>query len=184
MADTSDQALIDRTRAGSTAAFDALMCRYQELVYRISFGYTGNQDDSLDVTQNVFIKVYQRLDSFKGSGSFKGWLLRIARNESIDWIRHCARDRQSEELTNSNTPSYDPAQEVEMYRSENRDKLIGAMGKLSPKQRDAVVLRYFQNMSIREISTILGCSEGTTKSILFRSIQRLRNLTVPQWSES
>jgi RNA polymerase sigma-70 factor (ECF subfamily) len=180
----SDLALIEETRAGSSAAFDMLMSRYERLVYKVSYGYTGNQEDSLDVTQNVFIKVYQKLDSFRGTGSFKSWLLRITRNEGIDWTRRHAREKDQEELVPERGPTYEASQLSDVARREHREELMKSVSSLNPKQREAVVLRYFEGMSIREISSVLGCSEGTTKSHLFRGINKLRDLMVPEWSES
>ena len=184
MVEHSDLALIEETRAGSNAAFDMLMGRYERLVYKVSYGYTGNQEDSLDITQNVFIKVYQKLDSFRGTGSFKSWLLRITRNEGVDWTRRHAKDKDQEELIPAKHPTYKARQVDDVARREHREVLMKSVAGLNPRQREAVVLRYFEGMSIREISTVLGCSEGTTKSHLFRGINKLRDMMIPQWSES
>lgn len=178
----SDLALIEETRAGSSAAFDVLMSRYERLVYKVSYGYTGNQEDSLDVTQDVFIKAYQKIDSFRATGSFKAWLLRIARNEGVDWTRRHARERNLEELVPEKHPAIDAPQVSDVTRREHREQLMRSVSNLNPSQRQAVVLRYFEGMSIREISSVLGCSEGTTKSHLFRGISKLRDMVVPQWS--
>ena len=83
----SDEALVDEIRARSQLAFGLLIKRYQRLVYRIGFHHVRNSEAALDVTQNVFLKAHQKLDSLKGSGAFKSWLLRIAHNESVSWLR-------------------------------------------------------------------------------------------------
>jgi RNA polymerase sigma-70 factor (ECF subfamily) len=184
MLEQSDLDLIEETRAGSSAAFDELMGRYERLVYKVCYGYTGNQEDSLDVTQNVFIKAYQKLDSFRATGSFKSWLLRITRNEGIDWTRRHAKDKNQEEFIPERGPSCEAPQLSEVARREHREELMRSVSCLNPKQREAVVLRYFEGMSIKEISSVLGCSEGTTKSHLFRGINKLRDIVEPQWSES
>lgn len=184
MVEQSDLGLIEETRAGSSAAFDMLMSRYQRLVYKVSYGYTGNQEDALDITQNVFIKVYQRLDSFRATGSFKSWVLRIARNEGVDWNRRHARYKDQDELVPARHPHYEAGQIDDVARTENRAELLKSMAYLNPKQREAVMLRYFEGLSIQEISSVLGCSDGTTKSHLFRGVNKLRKLITPQWSES
>lgn len=180
----SDQALIEEIRAGSTVAFEKLMNRYERLVYRISYVSAGNQEDALDITQNVFLKVYEKLESFRGVGSFKAWLMRITHNENIDWARSHARFRRHDELTDENSPSHEPGQESELAQSETRRRLMDEMVHLNPRQRDAVTLRYFGRMSIAEISVVLDCTEGTTKSLLFRSLEKLRGRMVHQGSES
>jgi RNA polymerase sigma-70 factor (ECF subfamily) len=180
----SDLELIEEIRAGSTVAFDVLMTRYERLVYKVSFGYTADQEDSLDVTQDVFFKVYRKLDSFSAKGSFKAWLLRIAHNECIDWLRRHSKDRFREELTEATLPTDAIARRSDQAAVDQRRHIASALAHLSPKQRQAIIMRYFQSLSIREISSVLGCSEGTAKSLLFRSIRILRDRTVPQWSRS
>jgi RNA polymerase sigma-70 factor (ECF subfamily) len=180
----TDQALIEETRAGSAAAFEELMSRYERLVYKIGYGYTGDQEESLDVTQNVFLKVYERLGSYRGTGPFKAWLLRIAHNEGIDWVRRHARFRDREELVAGNVPSYEAGQESELVQSESRRGLLNELRHLNPRQRQAVMLRYFEKMSLREISLILNCTEGTARSLLFRGLERLRGRMIPRWSKS
>jgi RNA polymerase sigma-70 factor (ECF subfamily) len=180
----SDLELIEEVRAGSTVAFDALMNRYERLVYKVSFGYTGDQEESLDVTQDVFLKVYRKLDKFNGKGSFKAWLMRISHNECIDWVRRHSRDRNREELTETTLPPGGGEGRSDLTAVDQRRYIMSALTHLSPKQRQAIVMRYFQSLSIREISSVLGCSEGTAKSLLFRSIRILRDRMVPQWSQS
>jgi RNA polymerase sigma-70 factor (ECF subfamily) len=180
----SDQVLIEEIRAGSTGAFEKLMKRYERLVYGISYVYTGDQEDSLDITQNVFLKVYEKLESFRSVGTFKAWLMRITHNENIDWTRSHARYRKHDELTAENAPSYEAGQESELARTESRRRLMSEMLHLNSRQREAVMLRYFGRMSIREISSMLNCTEGTTKSLLFRSLEKLRGRMVHQGSES
>ena len=184
MAEENEWALIVDTRAGSAAAFEDLMKRYQGLVYRTCFGYTRNRDDALDVTQEVFVKVYERIASFRGSGSFRGWLLRITHNESLNWIRGRARHGEHDRLSAANAPELEAPQEADVSRRESRDLIDAALLHLNPKQRKALTLRYFERMSISEIASLLECTEGTTRNILFRSLQKLRDRMVPYWRET
>jgi RNA polymerase sigma-70 factor (ECF subfamily) len=184
MAEENERALIAEIRAGSAGAFEDLMKQYQGQVYRTCFGYTRNRDDALDVTQEVFVKVYERIDSFSGSGSFKGWLLRITHNQSLNWIRARARHGEHDRLSEANAPGMEAGQEVDLSRQENRDLIEAAMLHLNPKQRKALTLRYFERMSISEIASLLECTEGTARNILFRSMQKLRDRMVPHWRET
>jgi len=184
MAEQSERALIVEVRAGSVAAFEDLMKSYEGLVYRTCFGYTRNRDDALDVTQEVFVRVYERIASFRDSGSFKGWLLCIAHNESLNWIRRRARHGEHDELTAANSPDIEARQESDLSQQESRDLIATALLHLNPRQRKALTLRYFERMSISEISSLLECTEGTAKNIIFRSLRKLRDQLVPHWRET
>ncbi len=184
MAEQSERALIVEVRARSVTAFEDLMKSYEGLVYRTCFGYTRNRDYALDVTQEVFVKVYEKIASFRGSGSFKGWLLRITHNESLNWIRSRARHGEHDELTTANSPDLEARQENDLSQQESRDLIGTALLHLNPRQRKALTLRYFERMSISKISSLLECSEGTTKNILFRSLRKLRDQLVPHWRET
>ena len=83
MKNFSDNDLVTEIRNGSQVAFGVLMKRYERLVYRVGFSYAWQPDSAMDISQTVFLKVYQKLDMFKGSGPFKAWLMRIAHNESV-----------------------------------------------------------------------------------------------------
>ncbi len=184
MAEPSERALIEEIREGSAAAFEDLMKTYEALVYRASFYYTGNRDDALDVTQEVFVKAYRRIESFTGSGSFKAWLLRITHNESLNWIRGRARHGEHEELTAVNSTDMAPVQEAEMVSRQSRERLVEAISRLNPKQQKAIALRYFERMPVSEIAANLGCTEGHARNILFRGLRRLRDELPVNWRES
>lgn len=170
----TDQVLVEEILSGSRVAFDELMQRYERLVYRISFSYTRDREDAMDVTQDVFLKVYAKLSTYRGSGAFRTWLLRIAHRENINWLRRHRKYRDHVELTRETAPSRPATQESDTLRRERRSQLLSAMRELNPKQHLAVTLRYYEQVPIREIAAVLKCSEGTAKSILFRSLQKLR----------
>ena len=171
----SDETLIEEIRAGSQAAFGLLMERYQRLVFRIACAYSSRNEDALDISQDVFLKAYHKLDSFERKGPFKAWLLRIAHNESVNWTRKHRYHRDVDELTPDNAPRLRPVQEDELVRREYQELLRGEMDNLNDRQRQAVTLRYFEDMPLSEIASVLECSEGVVKSILFRSLEKLRN---------
>lgn len=184
MAEQNERALIAAVSAGSMGAFEELMKHYECLVYRTCLRYTGNREDAMDVTQEVFVKVFERIASFRGSGSFKGWLLRITHNESLNWIRSRTRHGEHDQLTVANSPELEARQESDLFQKENRDLIAAALLRLNPKQRQALTLRYFERMSISEISSLLGCTRGTTKNILFRSLRKLRDQLAVDWGRS
>ena len=165
--------LIQEVQNGSLEAFDQLMQNYQPLVYRMAYSFAKNTDSAMDISQNVFLKVYQNIDRFRGDSQLKTWISRIAFNESQNWIKKHKRHLPIDEIE---SPSDPPQQEGELMTKENRIQLLRCLYDLNTKHRIAVVLRYFENYSIREIAATLNCSEGVVKNMLFRSLQKLKGM--------
>jgi RNA polymerase sigma-70 factor (ECF subfamily) len=181
MGHLADQELIRETLAGSGAAYELLMRRYERLVYRVSYGYVHDRDDALDVTQDVFVRAYERLDSFRGAGSFKGWLMVLTHRVNLNWRRTNRRDADREELTTANAPAVGARQEQDLLRREEAELVLRELEVLNPRQVLAVTLRYFERMPVKEIAEVLDCSVASTKNILFRSLERLRRNLAPYW---
>ncbi len=171
----NDLDLIDEINAGSQAAFDQLMRRYEHLVYRIAYSYTRNEESALDITQNVFIKVHRKLHLFGGRSSFSTWLSKVAQNESLSWLSSQKRHTGHVELDTITGPSEQPVQESALVKSERTRDLLVEIHRLNPKQRQAVLLRYFESMPVRDIGEVLECSEGQVKNLLFRGLKKLRS---------
>jgi len=173
--ETVDQMLIEKTLAGSLECYDVLMQRYQKDVLAVARGYTRSVDDALDVCQNVFLKAYRKLDTFAGRSSFKTWLGTIANREGLNWVRTRSRKARANvvDLEAVNLPSGGD-QEAELLETERRQKVVDSLQVLNQRSRVAVILRYFRDMPICEISAVLGCSEGVTRNLLFRSVRKLR----------
>jgi RNA polymerase sigma-70 factor (ECF subfamily) len=173
--DFSDQALVEEIRAGSSIAFASLMRRYERLVHRIAYGFVGDRDEALEIVQETFLKVHARLHDWRGEGEIRNWIARIAAHESMN--RNRARRRHpTTGLEEDQLVPLEPPQETALHDREARGALHRSLSSLSPRQRMAVVLRYFQEMSTREIAAVLECSEGTARNILFRSLGRLRSV--------
>lgn len=170
----TDEALVDEIRSGSRVSFVELMKRHERTVYRISFSYTHDSEDAMDVLQNVFLKVHEKLGTYRGKGAFKAWLLRIAHRENLNWVRDQGKHRGHEELGPANAPVARAEQEERVLEAERRCEILEGLADLNPRQRLAVALRYYDQMPIREIAQVLECNEGVAKNILFRSIQKLR----------
>ena len=170
----SDSELIEEIKNGSIEYFDHLMKRYEQQVYRVAFSFIKNQDQSLDVVQNIFIKTYQNLKRFRGECQFKTWLIRIAINESHNWMKSNKDMLSVEDI--GTIPDKTGDQESEFMDKENTTLLLQGLKNLNKKYRTAVSLRYFEEYSIKEIADILDCSEGVVKNILFRSLQKLKKI--------
>ena len=170
----SDEELVGEIRSGSSVAFERLMRRYERLVYRVAYGFTGDGDSAMDVTQETFLKVHGRLRSWRGEGALKNWIARIAANEAMNWKRS-TRHHSTCELDEDLFLQPDPLQEEALEAREAHQSLHRSLSSLNPRHRLAVVLRYFEGMSTREISAAIECSEGTARNILFRSLRKLRS---------
>jgi len=172
--DFSDQQLVDEIRAGSSVAFSRLIERYGRLVHRVAFGFTGDGESAMDVAQETFLKVHAGLDRWRGEGELKNWIARIAANEALN-RRRTEQRHPTCELDESVFLRSDPTQEDDYRAGESHQALYRSLKSLKPRPRLAVVLRYFQGMSTREISAVLECSDGTARNILFRSLRKLRS---------
>ena len=128
----------------------------------------------MDVTQETFLKVHARLASWRGEGDLRNWIARIAANEAMNQRRsgrwHVATLFEEDLFLVPDLP-----QETELRQDETHRALHRALCSLNPRQRLAVILRYFEGMSTRQISATLECSEGNARNILFRSLRKLRS---------
>jgi RNA polymerase sigma-70 factor (ECF subfamily) len=171
----SDHELIRQVLGGSLESYDQLMERYQRLVFKVAYGFGRNRHNSMDITQNVFLKAYENLASFKGKGSFKAWIAKITYHEGINWAKKNHPYEQSatfDEILMNQSDGI--TQEDEILAREHKAQLLQSLFSLNTRYRLAVVLRYFNEMPIKEISGVLKCSEGVVKSMLHRSLRQLK----------
>jgi RNA polymerase sigma-70 factor (ECF subfamily) len=169
-----DSRLITEAVGGSPIAFELLMRRYERLVYKVAYFQTGEHYDSMDVTQNVFIKAFKSLKSLSSPRAFRPWLVRIAVNEALNWKRSQKQDVFSSSEFSESEFSNEASQEDLVRISENRKLIIESLANLNPKQKVAITLRYFEGCSIEEIASVLDCSKGVAKNVLFRGMKRLK----------
>lgn len=179
-----DQILIKETLNGNLDSYDELMHRYQNLVYRIVYPFGKNKDNAMDIAQNTFLKIYQNLRSYESRSSFKTWLSRIAYHEGINWERKMKKSYLNESIKPDHHFSTNaPSSEDELLAREFRGTLLRSLFALNTKYRLAVVLRYYQNMPIKEIAAVIQCSEANVKNMLYRSLQRLKKILAEEKRE-
>jgi RNA polymerase sigma-70 factor (ECF subfamily) len=173
--ETTDRELISKTLNGELKSYDQLMQRYEKLVYKVAYSFGSNQQNTMDITQNTFLRAYENLASYQDKGSFQAWIVKITYNEGINWTKKNKKYEQFQMIDNDQPRHIsDISQEDELLAKENKAQLLKSLFTLSTKYRLAVVLRYFNDMPLKEIAKVLNCSEGVVKNILFRSLQRLR----------
>lgn len=187
---TSDESLPEDTRDafaaanGDKMAFERLVRKYEKFVCTTVFAVVRNREDSFDVSQEVFLKLYHSIGSFKGDSSFSSWLYRIAKNCALDHLRRQKRhhifslDTEDEDgnrfiLQLPDTSSAgDP--EHRLLQSERKDMLYQALGELGDEHREILFLRDIEGLTYDQIGERLQLESGTVKSRLFRAREALR----------
>jgi len=176
--------LIARLSDGDESAYEALIARFEHPIFNLVSRLTNDPGDAPDVVQEVFLKVFRNVHSFRGQSSLKTWIYRIAVNESRNHRRWFGRHRSQEialEPTPGETHSYldwlpDPARSpMELAMDHERETLIeAALAEINPHYRAALVLRELEGLSYDEIAEILETSLGTVKSRILRGREALR----------
>jgi RNA polymerase sigma-70 factor (ECF subfamily) len=169
-----DAELLQRCISGENSAWEGLLRVYTRKIYNLCYRFTGRAEEAEDLTQEVFIKVFQTLRSFDAAqGSFSTWLHRVARNHLVDHYRRTKKDRVTgsieddlETIQEKPSPGAGPVGHLEAR--ERKEHLQRGLDRLSPDLREAVVLRDLHDLDYLEISQVLGVPEGTVKSRINR----------------
>jgi RNA polymerase sigma-70 factor, ECF subfamily len=169
-----DLQLVKRCLTGEDSAWEQLLREHNRKIYSLCYRFTGRTGEAEDLTQEVFIKVFQTLASYDATqGSFSTWLNRVARNHLVDHYRRTRKDRVTSSLEDETAGIEDKpsGQEQPMARLEARERrklLQTALDRLSPDMREAVILRDFQDLDYDEIAQVLRVPQGTVKSRINR----------------
>ena len=165
-----------RCQEGDLAGLGVLFELHRLAVLRTAYGIVGSSHFAEDVTQQVFVELFTAIRRFDTDRPFAPWLYRIVVNISLKELRR--RDRRSLPLEEAaaDLPSLDPLPDLVAEESEIRSSIWAAIQALSPKQRAAVVLRYYHGFSEAEMAVALGCRRGTVKSRLHSALRRLELL--------
>jgi len=182
----ADGELVRTAVSGREAAFEELVRRYQRPIASYVYRMVGDYDAALDLTQEVFIKVYNSLSRYRSEFKFSTWIYKIAHNTAIDHLRrHTVRDQimtadgdgpRSEIAIESRRLT--PEQESE--REERRSEIESVVQSLPAAYRELIVLRHSHDLSYDEIAEVTGLPLGTVKNRLFRAREAMRDLLVPR----
>jgi len=175
----ADRALVDAAAAGSREAFDELVRRYQTAILNLARVMTGGSGDAEDLAQDVFVRAWRGLASFRGDSSFQTWLYRVAinviqshRGRASRWRRLFVAGPASDDLDDPIESAADP-EDLER-RVLDRDAIDRALAALPDDLRLAVTLRDVQGLDYRAIADVTGTPMGTVESRIFRARQRLK----------
>ena len=180
----SDADLVNHAVSGGEAGFEELVRRYQRPIVSYVYRMLNDYEASLDVTQEVFIKVYNSLDRYSCDYKFSTWLYRIAHNAAIDHMRRNSVTPQSLETESAEgtyqlqIESPNPTPEQDRERSEWRTQIDAVVKCLPAVYRDLILLRHSQDMSYDEIAEVTGLPLGTVKNRLFRAREMMREIFV------
>lgn len=179
-----DAALVRTAQKGDTGAFEELVARHRDRIYARAFSMMRNEEEALDLSQEAWVKGWQRLKQFQGESSFSTWMTRIVINLCLDELRKQKRrraesidelDEESGGVERQMPPvTVNPTERLE--RSELRQRIDRAMAQLSHEHRTVLVLHEFEEMEYKEIARTMGCSIGTVMSRLFYARRKLAAL--------
>lgn len=178
----TDEELVRRCQAGDNGAFERLVLRYQETVFRLIYHIVGKNADIEDIAQEVFLRVYKGISKFRFDAAFKTWLTRITLNYCLKFLNK-QKAKPLFERFRSFLQYREASQQASIEKEEQRTVVKQALDKLSPKYRTVVVLHYFEEHTCEEISEIIGCSVGTVKSRLYHARKKLKELLAPYFYE-
>lgn len=192
-AQQDESVLMEGLRAGDERAYEQLILRFQQPVYNLVSRLMNDSTDASDVVQEVFLKVFRNITSFRGQSSLKTWIYRIAVNEGHNHRRWFSRHRKQEVGLEAETEGVRTYQETlpDLSRSpfdsasdqETRALIEEALIALNPNFRAAVILRDIEDLSYEEIADILRVSLGTVKSRILRGREALRNALLERMAE-
>ncbi|MFA6546359.1 MAG: sigma-70 family RNA polymerase sigma factor [Limisphaerales bacterium] len=179
-----DVELVAASQGGDMLAFEELVARHRDKIYARAFSMMRNEEEAVDLSQEAWVKAWQRLKQFQGDSSFATWMTRIVINLCLDQLRRQKRTRaesieqMDEELggVERQMPvvATNPSEGLE--RSELRKRIDKAMNQLSYEHRTVLILHEFEEMEYKQIAKVMNCSIGTVMSRLFYARRRLASL--------
>lgn len=172
----TDEALMIEASKDNLQAFETLVQRHQNRVYRMALKMLHSEEDAWDASQEIFIKVYNARHSYVEDAKFTTWLFRIANNAVIDKIRQHKRNQKVVSMGDTLTEpvSKDRSTHHHLALKEAKGQMSAALSKLSERQRGMVILKYYEGCSVKEIAEVFDCAAGTVKATLFQAVKLLR----------
>ena len=181
---TSDELLVKAARKGDTVAFEELVARHRDKIFARAYTMMRNEEEAIDLSQEAWIKGWQRLEQFQGDSSFTTWMTRIVINLCLDQLRRKKRHHvESVEAMDEESGGVERQMPVvtvnpteRMERAELRGRIDRALNQLSEAHRTVLVLHEFQDMEYKNIAKTMNCSIGTVMSRLFYARRKMASL--------
>ncbi|PIE02210.1 MAG: RNA polymerase subunit sigma-24 [Acidobacteria bacterium] len=166
----TEKAQIEKAIQGNARAWEKLVRKHEKTIFNTSLRLTGNREDALDLTQEVFFEVYRRLPQFRHQSSFSTWVQKISYGKAIDFLR---RLKPTSELKDSimideRTP------QSQLEEREANKSILTYLSRLAPEQRLIIELKFYHDMTFQEISLEMNCSENTIKSRFYSALKKMK----------
>ena len=176
-----EQELIRRVQTGDEVAFSEILTAYKDRIVNYLYQFTGDYQKAVELSQETFLRVFQKIDTYQEGRRFEAWLLQVTRNLCIDHYRkEHARRRELECATPvDELPLAAAGAEEAVHASDLKDILSRCVERLADRQRTIFVMRHYSQLKNEEIARALDISIGTVKSLHFTAIQTLRILMEP-----
>jgi len=171
-----EQQLVEFSKKGDLKAFEELIRRYQEVVYRFLFHFTGNPEDAKDISQETFLMLFRKLALYNSSQPFSSWLITIARNLAISFHRKRSPTPIDPEAIAEAIKDFSSGPESEMLSRESCQEIHFALQELPAQSREVLVMRYLLDIPLQQIAEMLNIPEGTAKSRIFKARNELREV--------
>ncbi len=182
----TDRTLAERASHGDVAAYETLVRKYERFVCTTAFSVVKNREDAYDVSQEVFLKVWHTVGTFKGESRFSSWLYRVTYNAALDFLRKDKKKRETSltvtdedgESVIRDVPDESVSAEPEkaLMRAEKQEMLYRALDELTEEHRTVIRLRDIEGRTYGEIARMLELEDGTVKSRLFRARESLKRV--------
>ncbi len=172
----SDERLITAALTGDDEAFARLVIRYKRRVFSLAARFARDGDDLEDIGQEVFIKAYENLKSFRREGPFEHWLTRIAVRACYDYLRKHRRDKFHTHLDDLTFELKDNSHEARQAAREAHELLAWGMSEMRPEDRLVITLLELEEKTVRETAELTGWSESNVKVRAFRARQTLKKI--------
>ena len=168
-----DLSLVKEVKSGSVSAFQTLYMRHLDAIYRYFFFQTKDKFLSEDLAQDVFIRIWKAINSYdEEKGAFTSWMYRIAHNLLIDHYR----GKKALHLKEGLEASYSEDWLEKLDRDEKLEKIKEALAKLPQDYQEVVILRFFEDLGVEEVSIIVGKSEENIRVIQHRAVRKLKEV--------
>jgi RNA polymerase sigma-70 factor (ECF subfamily) len=174
----TDEALVQAALAGTADAFDLLVTRHRRAVYQVCYRFVNNHEDAADLAQDTFVRAWRALGSFRGQARFSTWVHRIAVNVSLNKVS--LKTPRGEALDfDTMADTRDPGPGHGLVAAERQALVRKAVAALPPRQRAALILRTYHELSHQEVADIVGTSVGAVKANVFHALANLRKRLGP-----
>ncbi len=178
MENDSDEELVHLVLQGKIQSFALLVERYERVIFNLMYRFCRSESEAADLSQDVFLRAYERLATFDGKRRFFPWFYTLAMNQARDWQRSHARSLQKLAGLRWEMPAagIGSQQEEQLLSSEEVNRLYGALDVLPDTTREIVLLRYQQELPMRDLAEIFNLSESAVKMRISRALERMKSV--------